>query len=274
MTKSRTYVMTALAAALFIFLSWAFADQQFSGNWWDSEAIADSNIFTYILLACIVGAGLLQARQLSDSPLSLDNFGNEFPPGQVDDPTGWKLLMGNIYFALIWMPVRFFVGREWLVAGEHKLRDDAWMDGGAALKGYWTNAVAIPEGGRPPITYDWFRKFLQYMLDHEWYTWFAKLIAIGEALIGIGLIVGALVGIAAFFGTVLNFNFQLAGSASTNPVLFGLGVLLVLAWKIAGWWGLDRYLLPLLGTPWAPGHRFVEKESTLSDPIKPSGPNA
>ncbi len=71
------------------------------------------------------------------------------------------------------------------------------------------------------------------------------------------MIVGALVGIAAFFGTVLNFNFQLAGSASTNPVLFGLGVLLVLAWKIAGWWGLDRVLLPRLGTPWAPGGRFM-----------------
>jgi thiosulfate dehydrogenase [quinone] large subunit len=29
-----------------------------------------------------------------------------------------------------------------------------------------------------------------------------------------------------------------------------LGVLLILAWKNAGYVGLDRYLLPLLGTPW------------------------
>ena len=29
-----------------------------------------------------------------------------------------------------------------------------------------------------------------------------------------------------------------------------LGVLLVLAWKNAGYIGLDRFLLPLLGTPW------------------------
>jgi thiosulfate dehydrogenase [quinone] large subunit len=165
--------------------------------------------------------------------------------------------MGNVAFAVVWMPVRFFVGREWLVAGEHKLRDDAWMDGGTALQGYWTNAVTVSESGRAAITYGWFRDVLQYMLDHEWYTWFAKVIAIGEALIGLGLIVGALAGIAAFFGTVLNFSLQLAGSASTNPVLFGLGVLLVLAWKIAGWWGLDRVLLSSLGTPWAPGRRFA-----------------
>ena len=109
------------------------------------------------------------------------------------------------------------------------------------------------EGARPRITYDWFRDALTYMLDHEWYTWFAKLVAIGEFLVGLGLVVGALVGIAAFFGTVLNFNFMLAGTTSTNPVLFALTVVIVLGWKVAGWIGLDRFLLPLLGTPWRPG---------------------
>jgi thiosulfate dehydrogenase (quinone) large subunit len=149
-----------------------------------------------------------------------------------------------------------------LVAGEHKVRDDAWMDGGTGLQGFWERAVAVPEGrpSSPAGTYGWFEDFLRYMLDHEWYTWFAKVIAVGEVLIGLGLIVGALVGIAAFFGTLMNFNFQLAGSASTNPVLFGLGVFLVLAWKVAGWWGLDRWLLPLLGTPWHRGRVLGEAE--------------
>jgi thiosulfate dehydrogenase [quinone] large subunit len=91
------------------------------------------------------------------------------------------------------------------------------------------------------------------MLDNGWYSWFAKLIAWGEVLVGLGLLVGALVGIAAFFGTVMNFSFMLAGSASSNPVLFGLAVFLVLAWKVAGFWGIDRQLLPALGTPWQRG---------------------
>ena len=107
------------------------------------------------------------------------------------------------------------------------------------------------------------------MLRHEWYTWFAKVIAVGEVLIGLALIVGALVGIAAFFGTLMNFNFQLAGSASTNPVLFGLGVLLVLAWKVAGWWGLDRWLLTTLGTPWFRGHLF---RAPAAPPAAPPAP--
>jgi thiosulfate dehydrogenase (quinone) large subunit len=252
MTKSRTYTLTAVAAALWTLLSWVFADDQFSGNWWDGEAIAESNIWTYVLLLLIVAAGVAQARRLPDDGVVTTPARDTATPGQVDDPALWKLLLGNIYFALLWLPLRFFVGREWLVAGEHKVRDDAWMDGGTALRGYWERATTVPEGrpAAPAGTYAWFEDFLGYMLRHEWYTWFAKVIAVGEVLIGLGLIFGALVGIAAFFGTLMNFNFQLAGSASTNPVLFGLGVFLVLAWKVAGWWGLDRWLVPALGTPW------------------------
>ena len=92
---------------------------------------------------------------------------------------------------------------------------------------------------------------------------------------GIGLLVGALVGIAAFFGTIMNFNFLLAGTASSNPVLFGLGVLLVLAWKVAGFWGLDRWLLPALGTPWHTGKLFAhatEAHDTEPLPARPVSP--
>jgi thiosulfate dehydrogenase [quinone] large subunit len=58
------------------------------------------------------------------------------------------------------------------------------------------------------------------------------------------------VGVAAFFGALMNMNFMLAGSASTNPVLFFLAVGLMLGWKVAGYYGMDRVLLPLVGTPW------------------------
>lgn len=104
------------------------------------------------------------------------------------------------------------------------------------------------------------------MIDHDWASWFAKVVALGESLVGLGLLVGALVGIAAFFGTLLNFNFLLAGTTSTNPVLFGLGVFLVLAWKVAGWWGLDRWLLPMLGTPWYRGRLLGGSDSGHMEP--------
>ncbi|MCA9964172.1 MAG: hypothetical protein KC423_08015, partial [Anaerolineales bacterium] len=102
----------------------------------------------------------------------------------------------------------------------------------------------------PPIAFDWYRSFLTYMLNAEAYTWFAKLIAYGEVLIGIALILGLFTGIAAFFSGFMNWNFIMAGSASTNGMLFFIAVLLILAWKTAGYIGVDYYLLPYLGTPW------------------------
>jgi len=48
----------------------------------------------------------------------------------------------------------------------------------------------------------------------------------------------------------MNMSFMLAGSASTNPVLFTLAIGLILGWKVAGYYGLDRWLLPALGVPW------------------------
>ncbi len=253
MTRKRTWMLTAFSVALFVLLSGIFADGLFHGPLWNAEDWISSPLITYLLIGVIVLAGWYQARSLPDEGVSLNQTSASMTPSQVGDPLVWRLLLGNVFIALVWLPLRFFVGRDWLSAGWHKVTDPEWTQGGTALQSYWERAVAMPEGGRPPITYDWFRQVLQFMLDNGWYTWFAKLIAFGELLVGLGLLVGALVGIAAVFGTVMNFSFMLAGSASTNPVLFGLAVFLVLAWKVAGFWGLDRWLLPILGTPWQRG---------------------
>lgn len=268
-TREQTWAITAASVVLFVVLNWLFADGMFSMPLWNAEEWVSSSIFTYIMIALIVAAGWYQAKSLPAQGITMRLGGGEVTPGQVEDPLIWRLLLGNVFLSLFWLPVRFFVGREWLTAGLHKVADPGWMDGGASLQGYWQNAAAIPEGGRAPITYDWFRQFLQYMLDNEWYTWFAKLVAVGEVLIGLGLIFGALVGIAAFFGTLMNFSFMLAGSASTNPVLFGLAVFLVLAWKVAGYWGLDRYLLRAFGTPWQ-----QEGTATTPEAVLPGGLSA
>ena len=168
----------------------------------------------------------------------------------IPDPPIAHLLFSTTRFAWLFAIIRIYLGYQWFNAGWHKITGTGWIDGGAALKGFWTNAVKIPGTGKAPIAYDWYRSFLQFMLDREWYTWFAPLVAYGEFLVGVGLILGAFVGIAAFFGAFLNWNFLMAGAASTNGMLFVLAIVLILAWKVAGWYGLDRFLLPLLGTPW------------------------
>ena len=112
------------------------------------------------------------------------------------------------------------------------------------------HARAALATGKPPITFEWYRTFLQWLIDNNAQSWFGWLIALGETAVGIGILLGALVGIAAFFGATMNMSYMLAGSASTNPILFALTIGLILAWRVAGYYGVDRYLLPLLGVPW------------------------
>ena len=169
----------------------------------------------------------------------------------ADPPFVKKMFSETGAWSWVWAAVRLYVGYAWLTAGWHKVTNPAWTTTGEALKGYWEKAVSIPAApAKAAITYDWYRSFLQSLLDIDAHAWFAPLIAYGELLVGIGLILGAFVGVAAFFGAFMNFNFMFAGSASTNPVLFLGAILLMLAWKNAGHWGADRWLLPWIGTPW------------------------
>ena len=174
-----------------------------------------------------------------------------------EDPPIAKTLFSSTRLAWLWAVVRIWLGWQWIEASLHKIGVDAWTGNGMALKGFWERAIQVPAPpARAPIAFDWYRSFIQYLLDTQSYTWFAKLVAYGEFAIGAALIIGAFVGIAAFFGALMNWNFMMAGTASTNPLLFAVAVLLILSWKVAGYYGLDRLLLPVLGTPWKPGKAF------------------
>jgi thiosulfate dehydrogenase (quinone) large subunit len=174
----------------------------------------------------------------------------------ADAPIIYKLFNSTTW-ALLWLVVRLYVGYSWLTSGWGKLSNPAWMVTGDAHKGFWTRAVLIPEApARPAISFDWYRAFIQTLLDSGSHVWFAKMVVIGEVLIGVALILGLFTALAAFFGGFMNWNFMMAGTASTNPVLLILSILLILAWKTAGYWGADRFVLPIVGTPWQLGKLF------------------
>jgi thiosulfate dehydrogenase [quinone] large subunit len=183
--------------------------------------------------------------------------------------------------SLLWLVLRLYVGWQWLTAGWGKLYGSSstgWVssgevDGKAVGVGdrvlqFWQRAVEPPQpGAMPRVGYGWYRDFLQYLIDHRLHTWFAYLIAYGEFLVGVTLILGAFTAVTALIGATMNFNYMMAGSASINPVLFAGAVLLILAWKTAGYIGLDRWLLPLVGTPWQPGRLFHRTGATRARPL-------
>jgi thiosulfate dehydrogenase [quinone] large subunit len=190
---------------------------------------------------------------------------------QITDPPFAASFFGSPRWAWLWLIARLYVGYEWITAGFEKLQSPAWAQTGLALKGYWASAVAIPAApARPAITYGWYRAFLEALLNAQSYVWFSKVIIAGEILVGVALILGAFVGVAAFLGGFMNWNYMLAGSASTNPVLLVIAIFLILAWKTAGWWGLDRFLLPMMGTPWRPGRLFSKSTVETPSPVQAS----
>ena len=170
------------------------------------------------------------------------------------DPPLARALFNSTELAWLWLIARVWLGYQWIVAASHKLDDPRWMSTGEAMRSFWERAVKVPAApAKPAIAYDWYRDFIELLLDGGHYVWFAKLITISELMVGVALVLGAFVGIAAFAGAFMNWHFMMAGTASINPAMIVVSFLLVLAWKTAGWWGLDRWFLPAVGTPWQPG---------------------
>jgi thiosulfate dehydrogenase [quinone] large subunit len=183
---------------------------------------------------------------------------------RVVEPRPIHFLLSDPRAGWLWLVPRVWLGWQWLEAGWHKVTDPAWTQTGESIRAFWERAVVIPVEGRAPITFDWYRSFIQALIDADAQTWFSPMIAYGELIVGAALILGAFTGIAAFFGGLMNWNFMMAGSASSNPLLFAVAVGLIMAWKVSGYIGLDHYLLRRLGTPWHP-----EKEPAATPPASP-----
>src|SRR5690349_11715092 len=92
----------------------------------------------------------------------------------VQDPPSAQLLFSNARMAWVWLVVRLYVGYEWIEAGFHKFQDPAWMDTGQGILGFWQRALVVPPGGKSVVAYDWYRSFLQFLVDSGSHPWFAK----------------------------------------------------------------------------------------------------
>jgi thiosulfate dehydrogenase [quinone] large subunit len=177
---------------------------------------------------------------------------------RLDDPPAAQLLFGDVRLSWLWLVLRVYIGYQWLVAGYDKIINPAWVgsQAGTALGGFLKGALAKTTGTNPAVQ-SWYATFLKDVVMPNAVI-FSYVVAIGELLVGIALILGIFTGIAAFFGGFMNFNYLMAGTVSTNPFLFVIATWLVLAWKTAGWIGLDHWIMPILGTPWSPGRIFKE----------------
>lgn len=170
-----------------------------------------------------------------------------------------RFLFANTYAAWLWLACRLYVGWIWLHSGWSKIHDPWWIGkhGGLAIKGFVSMALHKTSGASPDVA-GWYAAYLKaVVLPHN--VLFSYVVTFGEFMVGVGLVLGAFTGVAAFFGAFMNLSYMLAGTLRVNPLMAAIEVFLVLAWRVAGWIGADRFLLPLTGAPWHPGKLFRKK---------------
>lgn len=181
---------------------------------------------------------------------------------QIPEPNIARFLFSDVRMAPVWLVVRLYLGYLWLSAGVGKIVEGGWIGAGAggAVKGFAQGALQQTTGEHPQVS-GWYASFLEGVVIPN-AALFSYLVVFGEVLVGLGLIAGLFTGIAAFFGGFMNASFLFAGSAGANPLMFILATWLVLAWRVAGHWGLDRWALGMVGVPGAPGTLFRRRGGT------------
>jgi thiosulfate dehydrogenase [quinone] large subunit len=149
------------------------------------------------------------------------------------------------YASVLWLALRIWLGYQWLNAGYQKIWGSEkaffWNGGGAGVYGFAKAGVAAntPMGA---VGYGWWAAFLHnFVMPNA--SWIAKLISVTELLIGVGLILGLFTGLAALVALTLNFTYMMTGNAGVNPLYALAGLFLVLAWRNAGFIGLDGLVL-------------------------------
>jgi len=175
----------------------------------------------------------------------------------IPEPKISRLLFADTRSAWLWLILRVYLGWEWVHAGWTKLLDPGWIgaNAGTSLVAFLNNAEQCSKACGAAVATSWYWYFINNVaLPHS--ILFSFLVTYGELLVGACLVIGAFTGIVATFGVFLNFNYLLAGIVSVNPLFIVVELLLILAWRNAGWYGADHYLLPGLGTPWYPGTLF------------------
>ncbi|MGN1400048.1 MAG: DoxX family protein [Bacillus sp. (in: firmicutes)] len=147
----------------------------------------------------------------------------------------WKEhpISGTIFSIL-----RIWLGIKWIEAGWHKVADG--FDASGFLQG-----ALMKSTGENPTVQTWYATFLEgFAIPNV--EIFNILIPWGELLVGLGLIVGAATIPALIAGAFMNLNFLLAGTLSTNPMLYTVAIILLFAGSASYYLGVDRISLPYL----------------------------
>jgi thiosulfate dehydrogenase (quinone) large subunit len=157
-----------------------------------------------------------------------------------------KIFADKRVTGILWLALRFLLAYEWITAGMEKLGSAAWNGAQVptGIHGFLAGAIAKATGAHPAV-FGWYADFLKNVaLPNE--TIFSYMVAYGELLVGLALLVGLFTKWAAFWGGIMNLAFFLAGSTSSNGYMLMMEAAMVFGGLGVGFYGLDTFVLPYL----------------------------
>lgn len=149
--------------------------------------------------------------------------------------------------------LRIWVGWQFLTAGWEKIGNTTWVgsQAGVSVAKFLQHSLTLA-GGEHPAVQGWYAAFIRgFALPHA--KLFSYLVAYGEVLVGIALILGAFTTFAALMGIIMNFSYLFAGTTSTNPNMVLEQMFLLIAGFNAAVYGLDYWIIPYLRKLWRKG---------------------
>lgn len=162
----------------------------------------------------------------------------------------WKdnAIIGGIFSVL-----RIWLGVQWITSSWGK------VTGGFDASGFLQGSIAKATGDHPAVQ-GWYASFLEGFAVPN-VGLFNVLIPWGELLVGIGLVLGAATIPALLAGALMNLNFLLAGTVSTNPVLYTVAIILLFAGSASYYFGADRFAIPFLKSRMGKGTNITNKKA-------------
>ncbi|MDI3269627.1 MAG: DoxX family membrane protein [Bacillota bacterium] len=134
--------------------------------------------------------------------------------------------------------LRVWLGVQWLLTGLEKVGNPVWTGdkAGVAVGGFLQGALAKTAGPHPDVQW-WYAWFVEHVALPNAKI-FSYMVAYGEVLVGLGLILGAFTTAALVAGALMNLNFLLAGSVSINPIWMTVAIILLFLGQ-SGRYGVD-----------------------------------
>ena len=154
----------------------------------------------------------------------------------------------------VWLVARLWVGWKFLEAGWAKCfgaEQAVWVgdQAGTAVSGFLSYALQMAPGGAlagpHPEVSGWYAGLIRQVFLPNAET-FSYMVAFGELLVGLALIGGIFTRFAVTMGLTMNLAYLLAGISSASPMMLMIELPILLVGATAGYYGIDRFLLPFL----------------------------